>query len=68
MYSTINIENKTLMQTSCFLTCVTRSGEYHFENGDVYVGAWIDHRMEGKGKMMYANGAGEYEGRKKSTF
>jgi len=47
---------------SCFPD-VTYPGEYHFNNGDVYVGGWSNHRMEGKGKMVYANGAGEYEGR-----
>eukprot|EP00752_Nemacystus_decipiens_P014594 g12996.t1 len=37
-------------------------GEYHFDNGDIYVGSWVEHRMEGRGTMVYGDGGGEYEG------
>lgn len=58
----ISITNELELILHSSSSSVTNAGEYHFDNGDVYVGSWVDHRMEGKGKMVYSNGGGEYKG------
>ena len=37
------------------------AGEYHFSNGDVYLGGWVEEMMEGSGKLTGADGD-TYEG------
>lgn len=49
--------------TSMSISILSCAGEYHFaESGDVYVGSWVNHRMEGRGKIVYGNNEGDYEG------
>ena len=36
-------------------------GAYVFDNGDVYIGDWIDNNMDGQGMYIYTNGD-KYEG------
>lgn len=37
------------------------AGEYHFSNGDVYHGDWVEEMMEGTGKLTSTDGE-TYEG------
>ena len=47
-------DSHNTLHTSCI-------GEYHFENGDVYLGNWVGEMMEGVGKLVCGNEE-EYEG------
>lgn len=44
-----------------YLLFVDAAGEYHFSNGDVYHGDWVEEMMEGAGKLTSADGE-TYEG------
>ncbi len=45
--------------------CKTGEGEYHYENGDIYKGNFVDKKREGKGTLIYS-GVGQYVGQWKN--
>ncbi|MBF0421744.1 MAG: hypothetical protein HQL73_02005 [Magnetococcales bacterium] len=46
------------LQSGCVQgDCVNGQGAWHFDNGDIYVGTWINGLKDGQGLYRYASGA-----------